>query len=192
VRIITQYDDLKISNTSDNHYGWIGSGNPFPELIRKKVKMMCSSFVAKSGKDNIIVCKYKLLEYDYDETWSDILSDLLDGENCMICQPTSSNNPNSVSLCTVKSKNIKVFSISLTIRIRSSISCQMWMLFYWEISTWKCRLRVVKRAYTVTEHSRCVRHLLPNLEKITLSFVNTNCLSMIMMRHGAKPVSGID
>ena len=45
---------------------------------------ICSSFVAKCGKDNIIVCKYKLFEYDYDETWSDILSDLLDGENCMM------------------------------------------------------------------------------------------------------------
>ena len=45
---------------------------------------ICSSFVAKSGKDNIIVCKYKLLEYDYDETWSNILSDLPDGENCMM------------------------------------------------------------------------------------------------------------
>ena len=45
---------------------------------------MYSSFVAKSGKDNIIVCKYKLLEYAYDETWSDILSDLLDWENCMM------------------------------------------------------------------------------------------------------------
>jgi hypothetical protein len=37
--------------------------------------MICSSFVAKCGKDNIIVCKYKLFEYDYDETWSDILRD---------------------------------------------------------------------------------------------------------------------
>ena len=46
-----------------------------------KIFTICSSFVAKCGKDNIIVCKNKLFEYDYDETWSDIFSDLLDGEN---------------------------------------------------------------------------------------------------------------
>lgn len=36
--------------------------------------------VDKCGKDNIAVCKNRLIEYDHDETWSVVLNDLLDGQ----------------------------------------------------------------------------------------------------------------
>ena len=40
--------------------------------------LICSSVVAKCGKDSINVCKNKLFEYDDEETWSDVLNNLLD------------------------------------------------------------------------------------------------------------------
>jgi hypothetical protein len=37
--------------------------------------------VAKGGKDSITVCRIKLFEHDHDETWSEVLNDLLVGQN---------------------------------------------------------------------------------------------------------------
>ena len=44
----------------------------------------CPAVLAKWGKDNINVCKIKLFDYDHDETWSEVLNDLLDGQNLSI------------------------------------------------------------------------------------------------------------
>jgi len=42
---------------------------------------ICPAVVAKWGKDNTNVCKIKLFEYDHDETWNEVLNDLLDWQN---------------------------------------------------------------------------------------------------------------
>jgi hypothetical protein len=54
-------------------------------------------------------------------------------------------------------------------------------------NTERLRLRnMAKRNHTGAEHSRFVRHWLLKEEKIALPFVESNCLSMIMTRRGAK------
>jgi len=42
---------------------------------------LCSSVLAKCGSESKNLCKNRLYEYDDDETWNDVLHDVLDGED---------------------------------------------------------------------------------------------------------------
>ena len=42
---------------------------------------LCTSVIAKYGNDTKTLCKNRLYEYDDDETWNDVLQDVLHGED---------------------------------------------------------------------------------------------------------------
>lgn len=42
---------------------------------------LCSSVVAKCGTESKNLCRNRLYEYDDDETWNDVLHDVLEGED---------------------------------------------------------------------------------------------------------------